>query len=77
MADKFGMPKLRGHCERAMVLSWEHFQDQPDLLDQLSSSALQRVAKGLNTTLLALEKHHPESALEFPAAQEVIAWGQP
>ena len=76
MADKFGLHELRGHCERALMLSWNWFQDRPDLLDNLSCSALQRISKGLNTTLLALEKGHPESALEFPAAQEVIAWGQ-
>ena len=53
MADKFDMHELCGHCERAMVMYWDTFQDKPDLLDQLSSGALQRIAKGLNGTLVA------------------------
>ena len=76
MADKFDMHELRGHCERAMVMCWELFQSKPDLLDQMSYSALQRVAKGLNTTLLACEKYQPGRALDYPAVKEVIAWGQ-
>ena len=76
IAERFDMPELRGHCERAMVISWELIQDSPDLLDKLSRSTLQRVAKGLNITLLASQKRHPGSAPEYPAVQEVIAWGQ-
>ena len=76
MADNFDMHELRGRCERAMVMSWDQYQDRPHLLDKLSCSALQRVAKGLNRTLLASQKRHPGSALEYPAVQEVIAWGQ-
>ena len=76
MAEKFDMHDLRGHCERAMVISWHLFQNRPNLLDKLSCSALQRIARGLHKTLLASEKRHPDSALDYPAVQEVIAWGK-
>ena len=51
MADKYDMHELRGHCDRAMVIYWRCYQDRPELLNQLSSSALQRIAKGLNEAL--------------------------
>ena len=47
MADKYNMLELCGHCERALVMHWEAYQDSPDLAGQLSSGAIQRVAKGL------------------------------
>ena len=76
MADKFDLPELRGHCERALVLSWEVLQDRPHLLEKLSCSVLQRVAKGLNKAVLAAEKSHPKLAPEYPDAKEMAAWGQ-
>ena len=76
MAEKFDMHELHGHCERAMMTCWEYYQDRLHLLDKLSCSALQRVAKGLNRTLLAAVKRRPKSAPEYPAVKEVIAWGQ-
>ena len=76
MAENFDMHELRCHCERAMMRSWEYFQDKPDMLDQLSRSAFQRIATGLNTALLASEKYQPGKALVYPAVQDVIAWGQ-
>ena len=75
MADKFHMHELCGHCERAMVMYWEGFQDKPKLLDQLSSGALQRIAKGLNSTLLATARRHSqEYSLGIPGVQEFTAW---
>ena len=53
MADRFDMHQLCDHCERAMVMYWDSFQNKPDLVDQLSRGALQRIAKGLNMTLMA------------------------
>ena len=32
MADKFDMHELCGHCERAMVMHWDQFQDTPGWL---------------------------------------------
>ena len=54
MADTFDMHELCGHCERAMVMYWEHFNGKPKLINQLSSGALQRIAKGLHKTLAGL-----------------------
>ena len=76
MADRFDMPELRGHCERALVMCWGIFQDRPHLLEKLSCSALRRVAKGLNKAVLAAEKRHPKLAPEYPDAKEMAAWGQ-
>ena len=89
MADKFDMHELCGHCERAMVMYWESFQDKPHLVDQLSRGALQRTAKGLNWTLLA-STEHPSGNVScsykepgkyytpqrYPTVQDVIAWRQ-
>ena len=47
MADKFDMDLFCGHCERDMMIHWGCFLDKPGLTDQLGSSALQRIAKGL------------------------------
>ena len=57
MADKFDMQELCGHCERAMVMYWDCFHDKFDLVGQLSSSALQRIAMGLQKTLLESTLH--------------------
>ena len=62
MADKLDMHDLCGHCERAMVMYWESFQDKPALLEQLSSGALQRIAKELNKSLTAPAVHQWSSA---------------
>ena len=72
MADKFDMHDLCGHCERALAMHWQYFEDRPDLVGQLSSSALQRIAKGLNRSLLA--KAGPYGTLTYPDVQQFIAW---
>ena len=36
-----------------MMIHWDHFQDNSKLVDQLSSGALQRIARGLNATVSA------------------------
>ena len=54
MADKYDMHELCGHCERAMMMYLEYYHDKPELIGQLSSGALQRIAKGLHFTLVAL-----------------------
>ena len=71
MADKFDMHELCGHCERAMVMHWERFQDRPDLVGQLSSGALQRIAKGLNKALWATTGHQGMTA-RYPDVQEFL-----
>ena len=53
MADKFDMHELCGHCECTMVKYWNCFHNKPDLVDQMSSGMLKRIAKGLSLTLLA------------------------
>ena len=50
---KYDMHELRGHCERAMMMFWECFHDKIDLVNQLSSGTVQRIAMGLSKTLLA------------------------
>ena len=40
MAEKFNMHELCGHCERAMMMYWECFDDKPELTDQLSSRSV-------------------------------------
>ena len=64
------MHKLCGYCERAMVMYWNTFQDRPDMLNQLSSGALQRIAKGLNGSLLASTEHPLQSVLCIIENQE-------
>ena len=71
LADKFDMHELCGRCERALVIKWKTVEDRPDLAGQLSSSALQRVAKGLNRALLAAAGPYN---LKYPDAQQFIAW---
>lgn len=67
MADKYNMLELCGHCERALVMHWERYQDSPDLAGQLSSAAIQRIAKGLNKTLWA-----SQTAARYPDVQEFL-----
>lgn len=88
MADKFDMHELCGHCERAMVMYWEHFLDKPELVDQLSSSAFQRIAKGLHKTMATLvesaSNHYNDyhyrnqgghmSFMQYPKVCDFIAW---
>ena len=69
------MHELRGHCERAMAMHWQCYQERPDLLDQLSSSALQRIARGLHEALWATTGGSIHTN-KFPDAREFIAWGQ-
>ena len=71
MADKYDMRRLCAHCERFMVVYWEVFQDHPDLVDQLSSSALQRVAKGLHETLVASVGRRRHA---YPSTDDFFAW---
>ena len=70
MADKFDMHELCGHCERALVMHWKYFEDRSDLAGQLSSSALQRIAKGLNRALLASIGHYTQP---IPDVHQFIA----
>ena len=53
MADKYGMHKLLGHCKQVMVMYWKSFGKTPGLVDQLSHSALVRIAKAFLTLLAA------------------------
>ena len=71
MADKYNMLQLCGHCERALVMHWERFQDSPDLAGQLSSGAIQRIAKGLNKALWATTVDQGVAAL-YPDVQEFL-----
>ena len=73
MADKFDMHELRGHCERAMMMYWEQFYDRSDLVDRLSHSALQRIAKGLSKSLMHSAAPQNRS---YPDAVDFINWGQ-
>lgn len=70
MADKFDMHELCGHCERAMMMHWSHFDDKAKLGDQRSSSALLRIAKGLNQTMLSSTGY---SYCNVPDVHEFIA----
>ena len=74
MAEKYSMHELCGHCERAMMMYWECFDDKPELTDQLSNSALQRIAKGLHKNLLASAGHNMEQ--NYPDVKEFVAWRQ-
>lgn len=67
MADKLDMHELCGHCERAMMVEWEHFAYRSELADQLSGSALQRIAKGL----LIYGRYYPH---RFPDVSDFMAW---
>ena len=69
-AEKFGMHELHDQCERAMVMYWECFQNRPDLVDQLSSSALQRIAMGLNRALFTTTSANHK----YPDVREFAAW---
>lgn len=68
MADNSDMHELCGHCERAMMMEWEHFANKPALADQLSSSAVQRIAEGL---LLISGRYYPR---RYPDVEDFIAW---
>ena len=74
MADKFDMHDLCGHSERAMVMHWSYFENRPDLSGQLSSSALQRIAKGLNQIVSSMAGYPSYS--RCPDVNEFIAWRQ-
>ena len=71
MADKFDMHELCGHCERALMMYWEFFEDRSDLAGQLSSSALQRIAKGLNRALLPATGPYCHT---YPDVHQFTAW---
>ena len=75
MADKYDLHQLCGHCERAMVMHWDHFQDKTKLIDQLSSGALQRVAKGLSATVSA-NYGRICSIQKYPSVEHFITWRQ-
>ena len=70
------MHEVRGHCERAMVMYWEDFLEEPHLGNQLSRSALLRIAKGLNETLLAERGAGGPQKIRCPPASDFIAWGR-
>ena len=72
MAEHFGMHDLHDQCERAMVMHWECFQDRPDLVDELSWPALQRIAKGLNMALLATARS--TCNIRYPDVRDFAAW---
>ena len=71
MADKYNMYRLGGHCERIMVINWGVFQDHPELVDKLSSSALRRIAKGLHETLVA---SLGMKCYVYPSADDFCEW---
>ena len=72
MADTYDMHELCAHCERAMMKHWDFYQDKPGMVDQLSSRALQRIAKGLYRTL------RPPMGCNYtglyPIVLEFMAW---
>lgn len=74
MADNFGMHELCGQCERGLMMYWERFHDAPELVGQLSSSALQRIAKGLSSTLLAEREAGAPGYHKYPSVRDFIAW---
>ena len=74
MADNFGMHELCGQCERGMMMYWEEYHDAPELVDQLSSSALQRIAKGLSRTLLSEREARAPQGHKYPSVRDFIAW---
>ena len=57
--------------KRAIMINWNYFQDKSDLCDQLSRSALYRIAKGLHKTSLATAVH-----TKYPDAADFMAWRQ-
>ena len=71
MADQYDMQELCGHCEQAMVFYWERFQSKPDLVDQLSSCTLQRIAKGLSK---ALETAYGSTCVSYLGKDDFTAW---
>lgn len=71
MADKYDMRGLCGHCERVMVIYWEYFQYEDVLVEQLSSSALRRIARGLHKTLVA--SLGPNCYI-YPSADDFTDW---
>ena len=74
MADVYDMQELCAHCERAMMKHWSFYQDKHDVVDQLSSRALQRIAKGLYHTL------RPPMGCSYtglyPSVFDFMAWRQ-
>ena len=74
-ADKYDMYELCGHCERPMVMHWDHFQDKHKLVDQLSSGALHRIARGLNAVVSA-NYGRTCSDQKYPSVHDFIAWKQ-
>ena len=86
MADKYDMQELCGYCELALIKYWERFHDTPELVDQLSSGALQRIALGLNKALLASQRRlpgqypdpeHPDLHAPYPDVQELLRFQYP
>ena len=75
MADKYDMHVLCGHCERAMTMHWNFYQDKPGLVDQLGGRALQRIAKGLYRTLRP-KGYSPCLRRQGPSVNDFIAWRQ-
>ena len=71
MAEKYDMHELLGHCERAMIMYWECFHDKCDLVNQLSSGTVQRIAMGLSKTLLASEEL---KNMKYPRVNEFMTW---
>ena len=74
MADVYDMQELCAHCERAMMKHLNFYQNKPDLVDQLGSRALQRIAKGLYHTL------RPPMGCNYtglyPSVFDFMAWRQ-
>ena len=74
MAEHFGMHELHNQCEGAMVMHWEWFQDRPNLVDQLSSAALQRIAKGLNKAKQSPFRFNKLPRSKYPSVRDFAAW---
>ena len=50
-----------------------YFHNKSELVDQLGTSALERIAKGLSTTLMKLANKSSYSC-EYPEGQDFVAW---
>ena len=67
-------------CERFLAINWEHVGSYPELRDELSSAARNRIMTGMSQALQKLKKKHAvytQEPVEYPSLADFMSWRPP
>lgn len=78
LSESLDMRELSAQCERAMVMHWDCIDKNPCLVDQLSNSAVHRIASGLwwvqEEYSGKLVKERIAFEPEYPDVEDFMKW---